>query len=193
MGDVELASAESASLTRAMPAPSSPTDPFRALFEQNFGFVCNNLRRLGVPDRDLSDVAHDLFVAVHRRLGELDPTRPVRAWLFAFAVRFASDYRRLARHHRERIQTSPEGIDARPIADEQLSANEARSLVLAALEAIELDRRSVLVLHDIEGVVIPEIAHSLGIPVNSAYTRLRLAREDFKAAVQRLRARRGTP
>jgi RNA polymerase sigma-70 factor (ECF subfamily) len=38
-----------------------------------------------------------------------------------------------------------------------------------------------------------DIAASLGLPVNTAYSRLRLARDEFAAAARRIQKRRGTP
>ena len=74
---------------------------FRSIFDHEFSYVWTSLRRLGVPPRDLEDITHDVFVEVFRNLDRYDPTRPLRPWLFAFAFRFASDYRRLARHRVE--------------------------------------------------------------------------------------------
>ncbi len=64
-----------------------------------------------------------------------------------------------------------------------------RSLVAQALDTLDLDRRAVVVLHDVDEVSVPEIAAALGIPLNTAYSRLRLGREALSAAVKRLRAR----
>src|SRR3954469_6940209 len=71
---------------------------FEEIFDAELPYVWTSLRRLGVQPRDLEDVAHELFLAVLQRLPTADTSRPMRPWLFAFAVRFASDYRRLARH-----------------------------------------------------------------------------------------------
>jgi RNA polymerase sigma-70 factor (ECF subfamily) len=46
-------------------------------------------------------------------------------------------------------------------------------------------------LHEIDGCAMPEIALALALPLNTAYSRLRLAREQFHAAVRRERLRRG--
>jgi RNA polymerase sigma-70 factor (ECF subfamily) len=46
-------------------------------------------------------------------------------------------------------------------------------------------------LHDVEGHSIPDVASTLGIPLNTAYSRLRLAREQFAKSMQRLRSRQG--
>ena len=76
-------------------------DAFRSVLEAEFGYVCRALRRLGVRQADLKDVAQELFVAVHERFAERDPSRSIRPWLFSFALRYASNYRKLARHRAE--------------------------------------------------------------------------------------------
>jgi RNA polymerase sigma-70 factor (ECF subfamily) len=164
---------------------------FRALFEEHFGYVWNTLRHFGVRDDDLEDLAHEVFLRVHERLDECDMSRPLRPWLFAFAYRVAAAHRRLARHRMEITGTDVEPVDGTRRADDALIRREDGELALAALEAIPLDRRAVFVLHEIDGVSIPEVATAMDIPTNTAYSRLRLAREAFQAAVKRLRLRRG--
>lgn len=77
-----------------------------------------------------------------------------------------------------------------PLPDAQLAAAQDRALVLAALETLDHERRVVFVAAEIEELSMPEVAAALGIPLNTGYTRLRLARADFAAAVGRLRPRR---
>jgi RNA polymerase sigma-70 factor, ECF subfamily len=161
---------------------------FRALFQAECSYVYHSLRRLGVHERDLEDVAHEVFLAIHKRLDDYDPGRPLRPWIFAFAYRFASDYRKLARH-RERSGDEIDVADTTDSVDDRIDAERSRKLVVDALEALDLDKRAVFVMHEIDGIAIPAIAGSLGIPVNTAYSRLRLAREQFAAAVKRLRLR----
>jgi RNA polymerase sigma-70 factor (ECF subfamily) len=158
---------------------------FRTLFDAEFGYVCRSLRRLGVREADVLDVAQELFLAVHHRLGEHVPGRPVRPWLFAFSLRFAANYRRNAWH---RVR-SDEGRDAGAAADGAHS--EARDLVLRALDQLDETRRAVLVMHDLEGFDAPEIAVLTGALLNTVYSRLRLARADFRQAVARLQGTEG--
>jgi RNA polymerase sigma-70 factor (ECF subfamily) len=61
--------------------------------------------------------------------------------------------------------------------------NEALSRLDAALETIEVRRRAVLVLHEIEEMTAPEIARVLQIPLNTVYSRLRVARAELEAAL----------
>jgi RNA polymerase sigma-70 factor (ECF subfamily) len=177
------------------PADAATPEPkvtLRELFEVHASYVWNTLRRLGVPDRDLEDLTHDVFVQLQRHLGEYDLSRPVRPWLFGFAFRIASQDRRRA-HHRREVQGDAIGIDPTARPDEQLAAEQDRRLVLAALDGMPPERRAVFVLHEIDGLPMGEIAGALGIPVNTAYSRLRVARTEFAASVRRLRPRRGEP
>ena len=164
---------------------------FRELFDAHFSYVWNALKRLGVAERDLEDLAQQVFLQVHGQLANFDTRRPLRPWLFSFAYNLASNYRSLARHRVELSIVAPEQIDSRPAADEQLITREELELAELALARVGIERRAVLLLHEVEGHSIPEIAESLGVPVNTAYSRLRLAREEYELAVRRLRLRRG--
>ena len=125
-------------MTEPAPVPGpgrSPGPSFRAIFEAELTYVWNALRKLGVHPSDLEDVAHEVFVVVHRHLGDYDPTRPLRPWLFGICVRVASDYRRLARHRREVAPGPVEPSDPAPAADEHLERRQAQQLVSEALDA----------------------------------------------------------
>lgn len=167
------------------------SDTFVALFKAESSYVWKTLKRLGVPERDLADIAHDVFMTVHRRFDDYDASRPVRPWLFGISYRTAARYRELARHSREVMDDAVEAIDERPAADEQLAAHQARQLLERALEGLDLDQRAAFVMHDVDGFSVPEIATALGAPLNTIYSRLRLARERVKARVARLKLREG--
>jgi len=165
---------------------------FQAIFKTESSYVWKTLKRLGVPDRDLQDVTHDVFMTVHRRFDDYDATRPVRPWLFGIAFRTALRYRELLRNQREVIgDDTVEVADETPSADEQLVAHQARQLLLKALESVDLEQRAAFVMHDIDGFSVPEIATALAVPLNTVYSRLRLARERVKTNLLRLRLRQG--
>jgi RNA polymerase sigma-70 factor (ECF subfamily) len=167
-----------------MPAPA-PVG-FEAAFRGEFDYVWFTLRRLGVHPRDLEDVTHDVFVLVHRHFDRYDPSRPIRPWLFGFAYRAAADYRRLARHRIEIRDDLADMADPAASAVDRAAARQSLELAWTALERLDLDRRAVFVLHEVEGYAMPEIASALQIPLNTAYSRLRVARDQFARAVQHL-------
>jgi len=180
--------------TSEVESVSQPQTPahlldFRTIFELEVGYVMRTLRRLGVAPADVEDLAHDVFLAVHQTFHAYDATRALKPWLFGFAFRVASHYRRSA--GRERPLDNAEGVvDAGDCPDVLVEKEARRRLVLAALEAIDLSRRAVFVLHELDAVTCDEIARTLEIPVGTVYSRLRLARQDFEAAVKRLRAQK---
>lgn len=173
----------------AIPEVPPVTPAFDIVYEAEFAFVCRSLRRLGASPHDIGDLAQEVFVVVLRRLCDFDASRPVRPWLFGIACRVFVDNRRLAHRRHEVVGTAPERIDTDATGD-GAAANESRALVLEALGALELEQRAVLTLHDIEEFTMPEIVRALSIPLNTGYSRLRLARERFGREISRLRARR---
>lgn len=176
-------------MTAAPPKPPAPAS-FDELFESELSYVWNVLRRLGIAEADREDLAQEVFVRVHKSLSTYDPSRPRRPWLFAFVFRIASDHRRLKRHKVEVAATSDDhqraASDAAP-ADETLDAARRRHLLHRALDTLDLDKRAVVVLHEMEGMTIPDVAETLGIPVGTASSRLRAARSHLKEVLEKLR------
>ena len=162
---------------------------FRVIFDRDYAYVWHSLRRLGVAEADCDDVANEVFVAVHKQFDRYDPARASRPWLFAFCARFASDYRRLARHRYEATSEGEGTLTTSNDPETEALRREANALLLAALDALDDERRQVFVLHEMDELPIPEVARVLAIPVGTAYTRLRSARQEFTASARRLQAR----
>jgi RNA polymerase sigma-70 factor (ECF subfamily) len=158
--------------------PGPGLDDFDAIYHRELDYVWRTLARFGVAPSDLGDAAHDVFIVVFRRWSELDPTRPVRPWLFGIARRVAAGRRRKpAELANDRPETAV-AVDPR-VAQ--------RELLWSALATLDDMRREVIILHDLEGHTGAEIATLLGLSINTVHSRLRLARASLLAAVQRLR------
>lgn len=165
-------------------------EQFTALFRAEYGYVWGTLRRLGVSERDVEDIAHEIFMRVYDKLDDYDPTRPAKPWLFAFTYRAANDYRKAARHRVE-VMTEQDAPTSAPTAEQALERHDETRLVAEALESLDFDRRSVLVAFELDDIPMKAIAETTGVPLFTAYSRLRLARDDFRAAVERLAKKRG--
>ena len=165
--------------------------PARVSFEETyqayFDFVWLSLRRLGVAPALLDDAAQDVFVVVHRRLHEFEYRSELKTWLFAIALRTARGYRR----QRQTIPT--EGIEhlpgTGPTPHDALAQTEALRVMDVILTAMDEERRALFIMVELEQIAVPEAAQVLGLKLNTAYSRLRLAREDFNAMVKRHQAR----
>ena len=158
---------------------------FAAVYRDHLDYVWQSLRRLGLPAADLEDLAHEVFLVVHRKLGEYDATRPIKPWLFGIAFRVASDHRKKLARRGEQADDSTDmraASDASPEA--QAVTRQAIELARRALASVDDEARAVFILAELDGVAVTEVATSLEIPVNTAYTRLRRARLAVANALQ---------
>jgi RNA polymerase sigma-70 factor (ECF subfamily) len=164
--------------------PARPTLP--EIYQRELDYVWRTLRRLGIPAADLEDAAHEVFVVVHRRLGDYDPARPLRPWLFGIAYRTTSQRRRRSVPGGAPVRDDDvlELPDQAPSAESLLATEQARLRVHRALDTLPLEQRAVMIMHDLDGLSAPELAAALEIPLNTVYSRLRLARAKFTAAIQ---------
>ncbi|AUX33523.1 MULTISPECIES: RNA polymerase sigma factor [Sorangium] len=113
-------------------------------------------------------------------------------WVYGIAWRKVSHY--LDRAYRRRevpngLHPGPyhQAADPAPNSEERLARRERLALAVEVLGTIAPNRRILLVLHEAYEVPIVDIARALGINYNTATNRLRLAREEYRAAVARLR------
>jgi RNA polymerase sigma-70 factor (ECF subfamily) len=157
-----------------------PHDAFEA-FHVEFDYLYRTLQRLGIREVDVEDMVHEVFLVLSRRWLDYDPSRPLRPYLFGIAFRVAARHRR--KQAREVPGDVPDVADTGAAPDQALSAAEARTLVLHALEHIALPRRAVFVMHDLDETPMRTIADTLKIPLFTAYSRLRKARREFEHAV----------
>lgn len=175
-------------------AAQAPT--FSQVYTEQFDFVWSSARRLGVPDSALEDVAQEVFVVVHRRLGEFEGRSSMRSWLFGIVRNVARDTRRTIRRKQPHatgadLRDDPEELAAAPAdqPDRVAERNQDNRVLHEVLAELDDEKREVFVLAELEQFSAPEIADALAINVNTVSSRLRLARQAFAEAAARYRAR----
>ncbi len=185
-----------AAVAPPLEAPAARLD-FDAIYDEHMPFVWRVARHAGIPEASVDDVVQDVFVVVHRRLGDYDWKRPLRAWLYGIVVRVIADHRRSFRRKQARLVSDPLDGDMAQIActrlppSEEAENAEALRLVLSLLDRLEPEKQEVLVLSQVEEMSVPEIAECLEINVNTAYARLRTAKRELDALLARQEARAG--
>ena len=166
-----------------------PARDVRGLFQTHYAAVWRLLRRFGVPVAQLDDAAQEVFWVAARRFADIEAGRE-KAFLYGVALRVASN--ELRRSQASAELTRPLGdlelADVAPSPEESLEQRRALLLLDAALRQLPLELRSVLVLFELEGLEVSKIAEIEGIPLGTASSRLRRAREEFSAIAKRLRA-----
>jgi RNA polymerase sigma-70 factor (ECF subfamily) len=158
------------------------------LYDQHVAFVWRNLRRLGVVRASLDDATQDVFLVVHRRIADA-PVENVRSWLFGILRRVAADHRRRGRRKGAvPIDGVPEPAASDAGPERGAERAEAARMIHAILERLDDDKREVFVLAELEQMTAPEIAEAIGVPVNTVYSRLRVARGAFESHAAKLAA-----
>ena len=177
-----------------VPVPVAAPASFEVVYDEQVDFVWRNAKRLGVADDSLDDIVQQVFLVVHRRLAEAPVEVPLRAWVFGILSHVVRDYRRGVRRKSPHLAQGP--VDPATIAEapgsgpfDTLARSEALGVVLELLGELSDDKREIFVLSELEQLTAQEIADLVGLNVNTVYSRLRAARQDFERAAERARTR----
>lgn len=130
--------------------------------------VC--LRILGDRERAL-DATQDTFLTVFRKASQFEGRSAVGTWIYRIAVNTCYDQlRRMQRRPTERF---PEHLDpSDPGAEQEIESAGLRPEIEAALAVLSPDFRNAVILSDLEGLSLPEVADVLGVPVGTVKSRL---------------------
>lgn len=164
-----------------MQKPPDSAD-FGALYAEHFRAVWRTLQRLGVHPGWVDDATQEVFVTAWKKWDDFEGRSTQRTWLLGIALRVASDTRRKQRPTEE---VSPELPMSGPGPESVAATNEVVRRVEQLLGKLDPERREVLLLVDVEGYSVPEVASATGVNLNTLYTRLRAARQQFEDLVQR--------
>jgi RNA polymerase sigma-70 factor (ECF subfamily) len=168
----------------AVPAAEAGDAPsFEQVFAEEVAHVGRTLRYLGVQEPSLEDACQEVFVIVHRRIGQLRD-HSARAWVRQVCVHVASNHRRSLRRRREDAVADPPEVAVPPPQDAEIERREARARLLAVLDGLPEEQRSVFVLYEIEQLSMQEIAAAVGCALQTAYSRLHAARAKVQKAMK---------
>ena len=182
----------SAAADEATPRPGHDRLPSLAeIFRTYAPFAWRALRRLGVPESDVEDVCQEVFVVVHRKLGDFEGRSSLKTWIYGICARTASDYRRSGRVRREVVTDAPPDAAHEAAQPDVVALRQARATLDRILDQLDDDKRSVFVLYEIEELTMAEVAEALSCPLQTAYSRLHAARKIVEAGVERARQEGG--
>lgn len=152
--------------------------------------VCRTLRRLGMSPDAAADGTQQAFLVAMERLDHIRPGAE-RAYLFAAALRIANSARRRA--DRFQLEGNMDGrIDPEWQMDRMTNRQMALELMNHLLEHMDPHLMTVFVLFELQGMSTGAIAHLVGIPVGTAASRLRRARQAFRGAAGCMERSQGT-
>lgn len=165
---------------------SAPAQDVRQVHREHANFVWRSLQRLGVRGAELEDAHQEVFIVVYRKLSTFDGTAKMTSWLFGICMRVASAARRKA-HRRHELLTDvlPESPSGAAGPETSLERRQAAAVVDHVLDSLDLEKRAIFVMYEIDQLSCQEIAEVVGIPLGTVHSRLHTARKEFQEGIKR--------
>ena len=161
---------------------------FAKLFRRHRGDVARLVYRMLGPTADAEDVVQEVFLQVHRSLGEFRGQAKFTTWLHRVAVNVVLMTRRAAKSrpalHHEREPEADHEPDHGPLPDEDAVRSQRIEAFRRLLDRLAEKKRAVFILHEIEGRSPAEIAELVDAPVLTVRTRLFYARRELDAMMR---------
>jgi len=179
-------------------AAKGDTAAFRALYQRHRSDVARLVYRMLSGSADVEDVVQEVFVQVYRSLKDFRGQSKFSTWVHRVAVNVVLMHRRAARSRPTYSEELPHDhtVDEHSVLPDEDAERRARVRVFQnLLEKLADKKRTVFILHELEGISPQEIASIVGAPVLTVRTRLFYARRELEALMAtepRLAALRGT-
>jgi RNA polymerase sigma-70 factor (ECF subfamily) len=185
-------------LLRSVPRAASPagdldmvvrcrrgdSSAWRLLYDRYAPIVHRFLAAFGVPPEEREDACQEVFVAVYRSLGRFRGEARLSTWIYRIAARHAARAGR-RRRVRKLLSTLLVREPPPPPAPDPSDRTERLRLLDDMVAKLSPKKRLVLVLFEIEGVPIEDVARIAGCPENTAWSRLHYARAELTAMAKR--------
>jgi RNA polymerase sigma-70 factor (ECF subfamily) len=154
---------------------------FERLFLRHRSPMTGLVYRMLGPSPELEDLVQEVFIQVLRSLGSFRDEARFSTWLYRVALNVVLMHRR-ASGRRPRLveeEHAAPAVDGAPSAHEVLETRQRVAAFYALLARLSDKKRTVYVLHELEGLTPARIAEVVQAPVLTVRTRLFYARREL--------------
>ena len=187
--------------TTATTAPTTPTDAellrrhragcpdaYRDLVTRHERLLGWTVRQAGVAHDDRADVMQDGLLKIHRRAASFRGDDSATGWMCAIMANTARSHLRSTARTDEHQLRSPDADLVTRLADRrtpETTGSLTRILITEALAGLHPELRRVLLLTEVAGLTVGDVAAELGVPTGTVKSRRSRARHQLAG---RLRA-----
>ena len=162
-------------------------EAFREIVERYQGKVFSIIHGILRNRNDAEDIAQQVFTKIYFSLGKFDFRSALVTWIYKITVNECYDYLRkqkvrkltfesdLSEDDLRRID-NVEDVRRNPAADVDRQT-ELREIVVRLLDRLSADERQLLILKEVEGYPVEELAHMLSMNENTVKVKLFRARQ----------------
>jgi RNA polymerase sigma-70 factor, ECF subfamily len=176
-------------------AQSGDEAAFREIVERYQSKVFSIIHGIVRQRNDVEDIAQQVFAKVYFSLRNFDFRSSLITWIYKITVNECFDYLRkkkvrklvyesdLSEDEVRRVENTEPSVDRTPPADENLARHD---YVLKLLARVSEEERNLLMLKEVEGHSVEELAEMTGMNENTIKVKLFRARQKLVKAAQRL-------
>ncbi|GAC1563925.1 MAG: hypothetical protein PVS3B3_35140 [Ktedonobacteraceae bacterium] len=162
-------------------AMAGDMDAFARLVERHTERIYSLAMRLLGNTDEAEDATQEAFIRAYSHLAEFRNTAAFATWLYRIALNICRDqlrHRQTREHYAEMWRINHLWNNERYSVDpEQVAlALEDRQMLNGALAQLPACYRATILLHDVDGLTMSEVATLTGVPLPTAKSRLRRAR-----------------
>src|SRR5258708_19721762 len=159
---------------------------FRQLFLRHRTEVARLVFRMVGPRADLEDIIQEVFLQVHRSLKDFRGQSKFTTWLQGVQVNVGLMHKRAARSRPQLVhpQVDETRADARLAPDEDVARLERMRAFRRVIDKLAEKKRTVFLLHELEGLSPAEISKIVCAPVLTVRTRLFYALRELSEILQ---------
>jgi RNA polymerase sigma-70 factor, ECF subfamily len=159
---------------------------FSKLFFNYKEMVYRVIYRLMGSSDYIDDAVQQTFIEIYKSLPGFESKSKFSTWIYRIAVNVSIQFLRKRRPHEKAPSIDPDDIESTFSSTKEQDSKETIKIINLALKAIDLKKRTVVVLHDVEGRTMEEISEIIGIPVGTVKSRLFHGREELKRKLEKL-------
>ena len=142
------------------------------------------------------DAAQEIFVRIYRKIDSFDDQENFLPWLLRVGRNVCIDHLRRAKARgsdvNSAIEEEADWPSQGPSPESEAAAGESRRLIHAALGRLSETNREMIILKEIQGLKLEEIASLLSLPLGTVKSRSNRARLELARAVLALDPAAGT-
>ena len=150
--------------------------------------IYNYLLHLTQNQTEAEDLSQETFIRVYNKLTTFRGEASLSTWIYRIATNVSVDHFRRSKTNRAKAIESLEESDFEkvciddntPLPDDQVAQSEMSDCVQNFIQRLPLSYRTVLLLHDLQGLKVQDIADILDCSLDTVKIRLHRARNKLK-------------
>ena len=160
------------------------TDAFEILIRRHQKTIFNLVYRMLGDYDEAAEISQESFLSAYRAIGNFRGDANFSTWLYRIALNHATTRRKSLNTRQQRsvsIDSTEPASDPHPGPAESMEKKEIRQRVQQALNRLDPEDATVILLRDLQDVPYDEVARVLEIPVGTVKSRLHRARQALKS------------